>query len=209
MSDAQALLEAGRMLARKGLNTTSAGNLSVRQQGGMLITASGFDAERDGPESLVLLGADWQPVAGGRPSSEWRFHAAIYEHWPDAGAVIHTHSPFATALACQRQPIPPFHYMIARFGGDDVRCADYATFGTRQLSDNMLAALAGRHACLLANHGMVVYGSDVGHALGLALELETLCEQYWRTLQLGPPALLSAAEMAAVHERLADYGRPH
>jgi L-fuculose-phosphate aldolase len=120
---------------------------------------------------------------------------------------VHCHSPFATALACQGRDIPPFHYMIARFGGSTVRCAAYATFGTQELSDHALAALAERCACLLGNHGMLVFGRDLDHALDLAIEFETLCEQYWRTLQIGPPLLLSDEEMTVVLAKFSHYGQ--
>ncbi len=206
----QALLDAAQTLASKGLNVASAGNLSVRLPTGLLITCSGFAAERAGIEHLVQLDAQGRPEPEARtqrqPSSEWRFHAAIYQRFPAAGAVIHTHAPFATALACQRLRIPAFHYMIARFGGNDVRCAEYATFGTQALSAHVLSALQGRRACLLANHGMLVHGADLAQALQLSLELEALCAQYWHVLQLGAPILLSDAEMAEVHARFADYG---
>ena len=142
-----------------------------------------------------------------QPSSEWRFHHDLYLARPEAGAVLHAHSPCATALACLRREIPPFHYMIARFGGDTVRCSDYATFGTQALSDTALAALEERKGCLLANHGMIVCGKDLQQALALAIEFETLCEQYWRVLQLGEPKLLDDAEMARVLEKFAGYGQ--
>ena len=122
-------------------------------------------------------------------------------------AVVHAHAPFATTLACLRADIPPFHYMIARFGGATVRCAAYATFGTQELSDAALAALEDRCACLLANHGLLVFGRDLRHALDLAVEFEALCEQYWRALQAGRPVLLSDAEMAAVLDRFGTYGQ--
>ena len=138
------------------------------------------------------------------PSSEWRFHRDIYARRAEAGAILHAHSPFATALACQGRPIPAFHYMIARFGGSDVRCARYATFGTQALSDAALEALEGRNACLLANHGMLVFGRDLQQALALAIEFETLCEQYWRTLQIGPPQILDSDEMRRVIGKVRD-----
>ena len=174
----------------------------------MLITPSGLPAERCRPEDMVVVEADGGYAGPLAPSSEWKLHHDIYAACPTAGAVLHAHAPFATALACQRREIPPFHYMIARFGGSTVRCADYATFGTQALSDATVAALQDRNACLLANHGMVVHGRDLAHALALAIEFETLCEQYWRTLQLGPPVLLSGAEMAEVIERFKWYGKP-
>ena len=141
------------------------------------------------------------------PSSEWRIHRDILAAHPEAGAILHSHAPFATALACHRHPIPAFHYMVARFGGRDVRCAAYATFGTQALSDALLVALEDRCGCLMAHHGMVVFGRDLDHALDLAVELETLCEQYWRVLQLGVPKLLPEDEMARVLEKFSGYGQ--
>ncbi|MCL2346505.1 MAG: class II aldolase/adducin family protein [Desulfobulbus sp.] len=147
------------------------------------------------------------PKGRRKPSSEWRFHRDLYAARPEVGAVLHAHSPFAVSLACLRRDIPPFHYMIARFGGDSIRCADYALFGTDELSTAALAAMAGRKACLLANHGLLVAGRDVDEAFSLAVELEELCEQYWRACQLGQPVLLDEAEMAAVREKFAGYGQ--
>ncbi|MBK9622996.1 MAG: class II aldolase/adducin family protein [Rhodocyclaceae bacterium] len=140
-------------------------------------------------------------------SSEWRFHHDIYVAHPDAGAIVHTHSAFATALACHGLSIPAFHYMVARFGGDDVPCAAYATFGTQELSDAIIAALKDRCASLMAHHGMLVYGQNLKHALALAIELETLAEQYWRALQLGQPKLLPGDEMRRVLDKFAGYGQ--
>ena len=190
------------------LNTGTSGNASARCDGGFLITPSGRLPERCSAADMVWMAMDGTTgEAGGlAPSSEWRIHRDIYASVPEAGAVVHAHSPFATALACQRADIPPFHYMIALFGGDSVRCAAYATFGTEALSKNVLAALAGRNACLLANHGMVAYGRDLAHALAQAIELETLCGQYWRACQPGPPVLLSEREMAEAMERFRHYG---
>ncbi|MBS1228033.1 MAG: class aldolase/adducin family protein [Proteobacteria bacterium] len=134
-------------------------------------------------------------------------HRDVYVARREAGAIVHAHSPFATSLACLRRDIPAFHYMIARFGGDTLRCASYATFGTQALSDAALAAMAQRNACLLANHGMLVFGRNLDQALDLAVELEALCEQYWRACQLGEPVLLDAREMATVLEKFAHYGQ--
>lgn len=225
------LLATLRAMSDAGLNVGTAGNASVRlpkavagefveslaqrSSGGresasvhMLITPSGMPAERCTPQDMVEVEADGRYAGPLAPSSEWKLHHDIYAAFPAAGAVLHAHSPFATALACQRIEIPPFHYMIARFGGTTVRCARYATFGTQALSDATVAALHDRSACLLANHGMVVFGRDLAHALALAIEFETLCAQYWRTLQLGAPVLLSDAEMAEVIERFRWYGKP-
>jgi len=148
-------------------------------------------------------------VAVGRrkPSSEWRFHRDLYASRADAGAILHAHSPFATSLACLRRDIPAFHYMIARFGGDSLRCSDYATFGTQALSAAVLRAIDGRCGCLLANHGMLVIGGDLSRALALGVELEALCEQYWRACQIAPPVLLDAAEMTRVLAKFAGYGQ--
>jgi L-fuculose-phosphate aldolase len=148
-------------------------------------------------------------VRGSRePSSEWRFHRDIYLARPDADAIVHAHSTFATALACLGRDIPAFHYMVAVAGGSDIRCARYATFGTQELSDNALAAIAGRTACLLANHGMIAVGASLDAALALAVEVEALAEQYWAALQVGEPNMLSEAEMAIVLQRFRSYGQP-
>lgn len=202
------LLDTLRAMGEARLNVGTAGNASVRLPAGkMLISPSGVPAERCRPEDMAVVDGDGRHAGPLAPSSEWQLHRDIYAAFAAAGAVLHAHAPFATALACQRLEIPPFHYMIARFGGISVRCARYATFGTQALSDATVTALQARNACLLANHGMVVFGRDLGHALALAIEFETLCEQYWRTLQLGPPVLLSEAEMAEVIERFRWYGK--
>lgn len=196
-----------RALGNARLNTGSAGNVSARISTGMLITPSGVPGNAVAAAQIAHVwpdGASGGPLA---PSSEWRFHADIYTRRPDAGAIVHTHAPFATALACQRMEIPAFHYMIARFGGSTIRCARYATFGTQQLSDHIIEALVDRNACLIANHGMLAFAQDLQGALAAAIEFESLCEQYWRTLQIGKPALLSEQEMAEVTERFDWYGK--
>ena len=203
------LLHTLRAMGAARLNVGTSGNASQRLEGGrMLISPSGIAAERCRAEDMVVVEADGRYAGARAPSSEWQLHHDVYAAFPAAGAVLHAHAPFATALACQRLDIPPFHYMIARFGGTTVRCARYATFGTQALSEATVAALHERSACLLANHGMVVFGRDLEHALAMAVEFETLCEQYWRTLQLGAPVLLSEAEMAEVIERFKWYGKP-
>lgn len=206
---ASKVLATARAMNACGINRGSAGNVSARCEGGFIITPTGMDYDACAAADMVGVGADGTvtPDARRKPSSEWRFHRDIYAARPEAGAVVHTHSPFATALACQEQGVPAFHYMVARFGGVDVRCAAYATFGTQELSDAVIAALEGRCACLMAHHGMVVFGRDADHALALAVELETLCEQYWRVLQLGAPKLLSAVEMTRVMATFATYGQ--
>ena len=205
------LIETARRMAPAGLNRGAAGNLSVRTrengEDGYLITPSGMDYGTLQPEDIVHVRLDGVAVGGRKPSSEWRFHRDLYARRADAGAILHAHSPFATSLACLRRDIPAFHYMIARFGGDNLRCSDYATFGTQALSDAVLRAVEQRRACLLASHGMLVLGSDLAQALDLGSELEALCEQYWRACQIAPPVLLDAAEMAIVLEKFATYGQ--
>ncbi len=207
----RALLQTARAMQAQGLNRGTAGNVSVRCADGegadFLITPTGVDNETANPGDMVAMKLDGTHSGRLLPSSEWRFHRDIYARRADAGAILHAHSPFATALACQGRPIPAFHYMIARFGGADVRCAPYATFGTQALSDAALFALEGRCACLLANHGMLVFGRDLPHALALAIEFETLCEQFWRTVQIGPPQILDAEEMAHVVGKFSTYGQ--
>ena len=212
---ADKVLATARAMNACGINRGSAGNVSARCAGGFIITPTGMAYDTCSAADMVKVmqsgiqadGADG--TAGGlrKPSSEWRFHRDIYAARPEAGAVVHTHSPFATALACQAMGVPAFHYMVARFGGADVRCAAYATFGSQDLSDAILVALEDRCACLMAHHGMVVFGRDCDHALALAVELETLCEQFWRVLQLGAPKLLPADEMTRVLAKFASYGQ--
>lgn len=208
MSDLAAeVLETARAMNACGINRGAAGNVSVRCADGFLITPTGMAYDASTPADMVKVGADGTAQGRRKPSSEWRFHRDIYATRPAAAAVVHTHSPFATALACQSIEIPPFHYMIARFGGETVRCARYATYGTQELSVAILDALADRQACLMAHHGMLVFAANLQEALALAIELETLCEQYWRVLQLGAPQLLPADEMARVIDKFKDYGR--
>jgi L-fuculose-phosphate aldolase len=205
------LIETACRMAPANLNRGSAGNLSVRTRenglDGYLITPSGMDYEVLVPEDIVFMRLDGTPDGRRKPSSEWRFHHDIYAARPDAGAILHAHSPFATSLACLRRDIPPFHYMIARFGGDTIRCADYATFGSQALSDNALVALRNRCACLLANHGLLVFGKTLAQLFALAVEFEALCEQYWRACQLGQPVLLDPDEMVTVQAKFASYGQ--
>jgi L-fuculose-phosphate aldolase len=203
----QQLIAAALAMQASGLNRGTAGNISLRADDGFYITPTGMPytalTAADIPH-MTLAGT----ISGQRkPSSEWRLHRDLYAARPHVGAVVHAHSPFAVSLACQRCDIPPFHYMIARFGGDTVRCSRYEIFGSQELSAAALDAMTDRHACLLANHGLLVAGRDLEQALALAGELEELCEQYWRTCQLGTPVLLSPAEMAAVGEKFSSYGQ--
>jgi L-fuculose-phosphate aldolase len=201
------LIASARAMSAAGLNRGTAGNVSVRCGDGFLITPTGMAYDALTADDIPLLTLAGTSAGRRQPSSEWRFHRDLYGTRPESGAVLHAHSPFAVALACLRRGIPPFHYMIARFGGDTIRCADYAIFGSQELSTAAMAALEGRKGCLLANHGQLVAGRDLTEALALAIELEELCEQYWRACQLGRPVLLDAAEMAAVLEKFTGYGQ--
>lgn len=204
------LIATARRMNALGINQGTSGNVSARIAGGLLITPSGVAYEAMTPADLVEMKFDgaWRcPRAGRRPSSEWRFHLDILRARPEFGAVVHSHATNATALACLRREIPAFHYMVAVAGGDSIRCAPYATFGSAALSENALAALAGRRACLLANHGLIAAGADLAAALALAVEVETLAAQYCRALQVGAPKLLSRAEMRRVLAKFAaGYG---
>jgi len=212
MSDERGLrlriVQASRRLAGLGLNSGRSGNLSVRVDGGFIVTPSGAAYETLHPDDLVYLTSSGDYGGGqARPSSEWRIHRDVYAHRPDAHAVVHTHSPFATTLACVGRKIPPFHYEVAFAGGPDIRCAPYATFGTQELSDHAMAALDGRKACLLANHGVLALGDSLEGALGLAEKVENLARVYWQALQVGEPVLLDEVEMARVVEKFLTYGK--
>lgn len=201
------LIATAQAMQPAGLNRGTAGNVSVRDGDGFLITPTGMPYAALEAEDIPRMAFDGSHQGRRKPSSEWRFHRDLYAARPEFGAVLHAHSPFAVSLACLRLEIPPFHYMIARFGGDTVRCADYAIFGSQALSDAALRAMEGRCACLLANHGLLVAGRDLDQALALAIELEELCEQYWRACQLGQPVLLGQAEMDEVIEKFRSYGQ--
>ena len=197
LSDLPALVaEFARRSVAAGLNQGTSGNVSARSRSGFLITPSGRDMTGLGTADVVPVAMDGAAPEGLKPSSEWRFHRDIYAAFPEADTIVHAHSPFAVALACLRRNIPPFHYMVAMAGGADIRCAPYATFGTQALSDAVLEALKDRRACLMANHGLVAWGRDLEGALALALEVEALCGQYLRCLQVGEPVLLNDAQMA-------------
>lgn len=203
---AAAVVETARRMNAAGINRAMAGNVSARHGDGFLITPSGVPYDELTAEAIVTMAGDGTAAPGARPSSEWRIHHDIYRTRPEVRAVVHAHPPFATALACLRLTIPRFHYMVAVAGGTDIRCAGYATFGTQELSDLVLAALDGRRACLMANHGLVAVGADLGAALRLAEEVESLAEMYWRALRVGEPVLLTDEEMAEALEGFRSYG---
>jgi len=195
-----------------GINRGKSGNVSARLTrvgfDGFLVTPTGLPYAKLAPGDIVAMTLDGEAQGSRLPSSEWRFHRDIYRQRSDAHAIVHTHSPFATSLACLSRGIPAFHYMVAVAGGADIRCAPYATFGTQALSDHALIALRDRRACLLANHGAIVLAASLEHALALAVEVETLAEMYWRVLQVGEPVVLPEAEMRVVIEKFATYGQP-
>ena len=203
-----ALVEALREMNRLGINQGTSGNISVRQGDTMLISPSSTPYDTMKPEDVAAMPINGEYGAWEgrlRPSSEWRFHLDIMRARPDAGAVVHCHPTFCTSLAIARKPIPAAHYMVAVFGGVDVRCAPYATFGTKELSEHAIEALRDRNACLLANHGMIVVGPSLTRAMWLAVELETLAKQYWHSLLIGGPVLLGEAEIAETMTRIGNY----
>lgn len=201
----QAIIATALEMNALGINRGKSGNVSARIDGGFLITPSALPYDQTHPEDVVTVRDDGDAIGRRVPSSEWRFHRAIYAARPEVQAIVHAHSPFATTLACLDRGIPAFHYMVAVAGGADIRCASYATFGTQALADEVLRALDGRKACLLSHHGMIAAGGSLRAALALAVEVEALAEMYWRVLQIGEPTILSEQEMKAVLARFADY----
>ena len=184
------------------------GNLSVRVSEGFLVSPTGIANDELQEDQIVFMNMDSEsPTDQLMPSSEWRFHRDLYANRPDVNAVIHTHSTYATVLACHQKEIPPFHYMIAEAGGDTIRCADYATFGTQQLSDNIIVAMKDRKACLMANHGMLATGKNLKETLSLSNQVEELAKQYVLALQIGQPVILSEQEMAINIEKFKHYGK--
>jgi len=202
------VVAAARRLHALGLNPARSGNASLRLGAGFLVTPSGLAYERLEPDDVVFVDVASGEARGARaPSSEWRLHRDLHASREDVGGIAHTHSPYATTLACLRRAIPSFHYEVAFAGGADIRCAEYATFGTQQLSDHALAAMRDRRACLLANHGAVAVGATLEEAVELAERVEALARLYWQALQVGEPALLGMVEMAEVLDKFRTYGK--
>jgi L-fuculose-phosphate aldolase len=206
----EGLSAALRRLDSLGMNRGSTGNLSHRSAAGasLWITPTGMGADEVGPDDLVWLDFEGRSRGRWKPSSESPFHRAVYAARPDLHAVVHCHSVNATALACLRRELPSFHYMVAVAGGDSVPCVPYHLFGTEALSQAVAAAFVDRDACLLANHGLVAAGPTLAKAMKVALEIESLCEVYLKTLAVGEPAQLDASQMAAVIEKFRHYGQP-
>jgi len=204
------MLIVAQKLVEFGLNRGTSGNVSVRLSASTwLVTPSGVPVDALSTESMVLMDFEKGPLGDQCPSSEWRFHHDILMARSDVGAVVHTHSRFATSFSCLQQDIPAFHYMIAAAGGDSIRCSAYALFGSQELSDLALDAMKDRKACLLGNHGMISVGKDLHTAFALAVEVESLCEHYWTSLQLGKPNILSPKQMSEVLEKFKNYGPLH
>ena len=195
---------------RIGLNQGTSGNISLRIDEGVLITPTSRAYESMNPEDLALLpfGGEYGNYSGPfKPSSEWRFHFDIYAARPDVNAIVHVHSTYATVLSMLRIDIPACHYMIAAFGGPNIRCADYAVFGSKELSDHVVKALDRRSGCIMGTHGMIAVGAYLAKAIWLAVELETIAKQYYLSLQIGQPVILSDEEIERVRLRMKDgYG---
>jgi L-fuculose-phosphate aldolase len=203
----QAIIDACRRMNTLGINQGTSGNISIRHGDGLLITPTSTPYETMTPDQIVFMGLDGTHAAGQqRPSSEWRFHVDIMRSRNDVGAVVHAHPTYCTILAIMGLEIPPIHYMIAVAGGDTIRCAPYATYGTPELSAHALKALEGRFACLLDHHGMIAIGSSLSKAMWLAVEVETLARQYHGCLQIGKPPLLPSDEIERVRLKMAGYG---
>lgn len=202
-----AIVDASRYIGAKGLNSGTSGNISVRVATGMLITPTGIAPEKLDPASIVDMTLSGDRAGTSRPSSEWNMHAAIYQVFPQANAIVHAHPDHCVALSCLREALPPFHYMIASFGGDDVPCSDYEPFGTAELAQAAVRALAGRNTCLLANHGMIAFGPDLAAAVTRTEKLETLARQYMLARTIGRPVMLTDAELAVVKSRYKTYGQ--
>ena len=205
------IIEYSLKLNSTNLSPLRSGNISMRVKenniDGYLITPSGKKYETLKPEDIVLmdLNAEEKNDSSNNPSSEWRFHRDIYVNKNDAQAIVHAHSPHATAVSSHGKPIPPFHYMVALAGGEDIKCAEYATFGTQELSKNIIKALNNRRACLMSNHGQVAFGKNLEDAFELAQEIENICHQYTIALKLGQPKILSFEEMKKVLDKAKNY----
>ncbi|MGI9513907.1 MAG: class II aldolase/adducin family protein [Anderseniella sp.] len=213
MSDETSLrwevLETAQAMSAKGLSPQRSGNVSVRIAEGFLVTPTGLPYADYQPADMVKMSMDGTIADDqNKPSSEAPFHLAIYDAFPTARAIVHCHSMAATALACARMEIPAFHYMVAVAGGTKIPLAEYATFGTDELAASAVAALSGGYkACLLANHGQIAFAGNLGKALELASEVETLARQYIDVLSLGGGHVLDEEEMGRVIDKFKSYGK--
>ena len=206
------IIEYSLKLNSTNLSPLRSGNISLRgiedDIEGYLITPSGKKYETLKPEDIVFMGLNEEEEkndSSNKPSSEWRFHRDIYVNKKEAQAIVHAHSPHATAVSAHGKDVPAFHYMIALAGGDSIKCAKYATFGTQELSNNIINALENRKACLMSNHGQVAFGENLESTFELAEELENICHQYINTIKLGEPKILSSSEMDVILEKVKNY----
>ena len=202
----QSIIDACLRMNVLGINQGTSGNISLRHGDGMLVTPTSTPYEAMTPEQIVYMHLDGNHDPAQRPSSEWRFHRDILKARPDVQAIVHAHPPYSTMLAIMGMEIPPVHYMVAVAGGDTIRCAPYATFGTQELSEHAVRALEGRLACLLEHHGMIAVGPTLPKAMWLAVEVETLARQYHGCLQIGTPPQLPKEEIERVRLRMTGYG---
>jgi L-fuculose-phosphate aldolase len=203
------IIDKCRWMNAAGLNQGTSGNISARHGNTMLISPSATPYDALTPEMIAAMPIDreygsWTGPL--KPSTEWRFHLDIMKARPEVGGIVHTHATYSTVLAIARKEIPACHYMMAAFGGMNIRVADYARFGTKELSGHVLKALENRTACLLANHGMIAIGSSLDRAMWLAVELETIARQYYLALAIGGPVLLSEADIKEAAEAFGSYG---
>jgi L-fuculose-phosphate aldolase len=209
LEERKAIVEYGRKLITSNLTTGSGGNLSIynRTEGLIAIKPSGIDYFEMHPEDIVIVRPDGQIVEGDlKPSSEIRFHLALLRHRKDINAVVHTHQVYATTIACMNWELPAVHYLVG-FSGNKVPLAKYATFGSQELSDNIIAAIGNYNACLMANHGIVTVGKDIGSAFATAEELELVARLYYQTKCIGEPVILSDKEMITIGEKFQTYGQ--
>ncbi|MGI3185382.1 class II aldolase/adducin family protein [Nioella aestuarii] len=205
----QAIINACLKLNADGINQGTSGNVSLRAGDAMLITPSGVPYEDMTPDMIqkVPLSGDPQRQGPLRPSTEWRFHQALYTAKPEIHAVVHAHPVHCTALAQNRMSIPAVHYMVAAFGGHDVPLAGYALFGGEELAQDVVHAMMDRHACLMANHGATVVGETLEKALWRMGELETLARGYCLSLSIGQPHILDRFQIEEALAAFTDYGR--
>ena len=200
------IIKYSKMLNSRKLSALRSGNISARYKDGFLITPSGKKYSSLKNQDIVFVSLEGKSdKKKGVPSSEWKFHQDIYRNKKQAEAIVHAHSNNATAVSTHKRGIPPFHYMVAMAGGHDIKCAKYATFGTRDLSKNILKALKGRKACLIANHGQIAFEENLSKAFELAEEVENISLQYITSLKLGKPKILSIKEMKKVLSKANNY----
>ena len=206
-SSKKEVIKFARMLNDRKLSALRSGNISIRYKNGFLITPSGQKYSSLKEKDIVFINLNGEYNKKQRPSSEWRFHQDIYISKKNAKAIVHSHSTNATALSTHNKKIPSFHYMVALAGGTDIKCAKYATYGTRELSKNILKALKGRKACLISNHGQIAFEENLSKAFELAEEVENISLQYITSLKLGKPKILSLKEMKKVLSKAKNYKR--